>query len=150
MKRNKEEVQFARNSARRSFAVLATMAPVRPCRMRMLVCGNLLLRLLLIPDLTAQVTRLADAYVKAYVERYPENAAFAGQTLPHNDRFFDNSVAAVQTWQKQEDVEELAAYEEFLKEHPPAVALRRSVRHTRTQPSFHQSGTLILPPPTHL
>ena len=39
------------------------------------------------------------------------------------------------TWQKQEDVEDCVAYEEFLKEHPPAVALRRSVRHTHAQPS---------------
>src|SRR5215467_6503848 len=55
------------------------------------------------PDSAMQVTRLADAYVKAYIERFPEHAAFAGMTLPHNDRFVDNSIPAIQAWQKLED-----------------------------------------------
>ena len=54
-------------------------------------------------DPAMQVTRLADAYVKAYIERFPENAAFAGMTLPHNDRFVDKSIPAIQAWQQRED-----------------------------------------------
>ncbi len=55
------------------------------------------------PDPAKEVTRLADAYVQAYLERFPESAAFAGMTLPHNDRFFDNSEAAYRAWEKRED-----------------------------------------------
>src|SRR5689334_1500967 len=55
------------------------------------------------PDPAVQVTRLADAYVKAYIEHFPENAAFAGTILPHNDRFFDNSAAAYRSWEQRED-----------------------------------------------
>ena len=73
----------------------------------LLMVGSLLLSLFAFavdqPDPEAEVTRLADAYVKGYLERFPENAAFAGMTLPHNDRFFDNSAAAYRTWEKRED-----------------------------------------------
>lgn len=80
--------------------------------MRKILCGLLVAGSLLIclfvfavdqSDPAAQVTRLADAYVKAYVERFPENAAFAGMTLPHNERFFDNSVPAYRAWEQRED-----------------------------------------------
>lgn len=72
-----------------------------------LLAGSLLLSLFAVaadkPDPAKEVTRLADAYVKAYIERFPENAAFAGMTLPHNDRFFDNSIAAYRAWEQLED-----------------------------------------------
>ena len=72
-----------------------------------LIAGSLLISLFAFaldqPDPATQVTRLADAFVKAYTERFPENAAFAGMTLPHNDRFFDNSVAAYRAWEQRED-----------------------------------------------
>jgi uncharacterized protein (DUF885 family) len=85
---------------------------VRPLRMDIITRGSLLIGLLLIsdsavagrqPDEAAQVTRLADLYVKAYIERYPENAAFSGMTLPRNDRFFDNSRPAARAWEQRED-----------------------------------------------
>ena len=80
--------------------------------MKITMCGSLFLGLLLISNLAAavdqsdqaaQTTRLADAYVKAYIERYPENAAFSGMTLPRNDRFFDNSTSAARAWEERED-----------------------------------------------
>ena len=85
---------------------------MRLSRMKITMCGSLLVELLLISNLAAavdqqdqaaQTTRLADAYVKAYIERYPENAAFSGMTLPHNDRFFDNSRSAARAWEQRED-----------------------------------------------
>ncbi|MEO5718561.1 MAG: DUF885 domain-containing protein [Chthoniobacterales bacterium] len=73
----------------------------------LLIVGSLLLSLFAFavdqPGPAAEVTRLADAYVKAYLERFPENAAFAGITLPHHDRFFDNSFAASRVWEQRED-----------------------------------------------
>ena len=80
--------------------------------MKKIACGGFLVGSFLLsiwaaavdqPDSALQVTRLADAYVKAYIERFPENAAFAGMTLPHNDRFLDNSIPAIQAWQQRED-----------------------------------------------
>ena len=80
--------------------------------MKKIVCSFLITGSLLIclfafgldqPDPATLVTRLADAYVKAYIERFPENAAFAGMTLPHNDRFLDNSPPAYRAWEKRED-----------------------------------------------
>jgi uncharacterized protein (DUF885 family) len=72
-----------------------------------LIAGSLLFSLFAFAldrtDPATQVNRLADAYVKAYIERFPENAAFAGMTLPHNDRFFDNSAAAYRAWEQRED-----------------------------------------------
>jgi uncharacterized protein (DUF885 family) len=70
-----------------------------------LIAGSLLMSLFAFDrtDPATQVTRLADDYVKAYIERFPENAAFAGMTLPHNDRFLDNSPAAYRAWEQRED-----------------------------------------------
>ena len=72
-----------------------------------LMVGSLLLSLFAFavdaPDPAKEVTRLADAYVKAYLARFPENAAFAGVTLPHSDRFLDNSETAYRAWEKRED-----------------------------------------------
>ncbi|MDQ6626179.1 MAG: DUF885 family protein, partial [Verrucomicrobiota bacterium] len=91
--------------------------------MKKISCGFLLVGSLLLslfafasdqPDPAKEVTRLADAYVKGYLERFPESAAFAGTTLPHNDRFFDNSEAAYRAWEKREDgwLTELAKIDE--------------------------------------
>ncbi len=80
--------------------------------MKKIMCGSLVAGSLLLsvfafaldePDSPKQVTLLADAYVKGYLERFPENAAFSGMTLPHNDRFFDNSAAAYRSWEERED-----------------------------------------------
>ncbi|MDP9004437.1 MAG: DUF885 domain-containing protein [Verrucomicrobiota bacterium] len=80
--------------------------------MKKILCGFLMAGSLLIslfafaldqPNSATQVTRLADAYVKAYIARFPEHAAFAGTTLPHNDRFTDNTVAAYRAWEQRED-----------------------------------------------
>lgn len=80
--------------------------------MKKIACGGFLVGSFLLsiwaaavdqPHSAMQVTRLADAYVKAYIARFPEKAAFAGMTLPHNDRFLDNSIPAIQAWQKRED-----------------------------------------------
>ena len=91
--------------------------------MKKILCGFLLAGSLLVslfafavdqPDPATQVTRLADAYVKAYIERFPESAAFAGMTLPHNDRFLDNTAAAYRAWEQREDgwLDELSKIDE--------------------------------------
>ena len=52
----------------------------------LLVAGSLMLSFFAFagdrPDAAKETTRLADAYVKGYLERFPERAAFSGMTLP--------------------------------------------------------------------
>jgi uncharacterized protein (DUF885 family) len=50
-----------------------------------------------------QVTGLADAYMKAWLETFPENATFFAIPGMRHDRLTDNSLAALQAWQKVED-----------------------------------------------
>ncbi len=73
----------------------------------LLVVGSLMLSFLAFaaeqPDPAREITRLADAYVKGFLERFPESAAFSGMALAQNDRFFDNSEAAYRAWEKRED-----------------------------------------------
>lgn len=53
---------------------------------------------------TAQrVTEVADAYMKAWFEAFPENATYFAPPGARHDRLTDNSLAAVQAWQKIED-----------------------------------------------
>jgi uncharacterized protein (DUF885 family) len=51
----------------------------------------------------ALVTELADRYVAAFVEFFPEQAEFAGLAGAPHDRFTDNSLGATRRWQRIED-----------------------------------------------
>ena len=46
------------------------------------------------PDAAAATTRLADDFVAANLERFPEQATFYGAPDARNDRVFDNTVEA--------------------------------------------------------
>lgn len=50
-----------------------------------------------------RVTQLADAYMAAWLEAFPENATYFSLPGARHDRLTDNSLAAVQAWQKTED-----------------------------------------------
>ncbi len=50
-----------------------------------------------------RVTELADAYMKAWFEAFPENATYYAPPGARHDRLADNSLAAVQAWEKIED-----------------------------------------------
>ena len=47
--------------------------------------------------------RLADEYIDAYLERYPETATYFGIPDRRHDRLTDNSLAALRSWQARED-----------------------------------------------
>jgi len=51
----------------------------------------------------ARVTALADRYVAAYVEAFPEDAEASGVTLPRHDGLTDNSLRALAAWRTLED-----------------------------------------------
>lgn len=51
----------------------------------------------------ARVVALADNYVAAYAETFPENAEFSGMTLERHDGLTDNSLAALKRWETRED-----------------------------------------------
>lgn len=51
----------------------------------------------------AQLTALADRFMEAYFERYPETVTYYGIANRTHDRVFDNSLAALQAWQARED-----------------------------------------------
>lgn len=53
--------------------------------------------------LALTVTALADAYVKAYVEAFPEQAAAAGFAGVADDRLSGNALASLRSWQARED-----------------------------------------------
>ncbi|MQA29844.1 MAG: DUF885 family protein [Luteitalea sp.] len=53
------------------------------------------------PD--ARVTALADTYLDAYLERYPEQATYFGIPGRSHDRLSDNSLAAQKAWEARED-----------------------------------------------
>ncbi|HEX6159783.1 MAG TPA: DUF885 domain-containing protein [Thermoanaerobaculia bacterium] len=65
-----------------------------------------LLLLLALPASAAQpayVTALADAYMAAYYERFPEQATMAGIAGARHDRVTDNSAAGIARWQAVQD-----------------------------------------------
>lgn len=49
------------------------------------------------------VTRLADAYVNEFINRFPEEAFSAGFTLPNDSGLSDNSLAALSAWERKQD-----------------------------------------------
>jgi uncharacterized protein (DUF885 family) len=51
----------------------------------------------------ARVKALADEFVEAYFDRFPENATLFGVPGRHHDKFTDNSLAALKAWQARED-----------------------------------------------
>lgn len=55
------------------------------------------------PTAGPRVTELADAYMKSWLEAFPENATYFSLPGARHDRLTDNSLAAVQAWQKTED-----------------------------------------------
>lgn len=50
-----------------------------------------------------RVTELADTYVKAWLEAFPENATYLTIPGARHDRLADNSLAALKAWQRVED-----------------------------------------------
>jgi uncharacterized protein (DUF885 family) len=50
-----------------------------------------------------RVRALADAYLSAYFERYPETATVYGVPGRHHDTLSDNSLAALRAWEAKED-----------------------------------------------
>lgn len=54
-------------------------------------------------DAAAQVTRLADEYVREYIARNPETATFEGLPDAPDDKLTDNSLEALAAWQAKED-----------------------------------------------
>jgi uncharacterized protein (DUF885 family) len=56
------------------------------------------------PDaLAAEIIRLANQYVAAFAQQFPEYAEFAGLAEAPHDRLSDNSLAAVAKWRATED-----------------------------------------------
>jgi uncharacterized protein (DUF885 family) len=55
------------------------------------------------PDTDARVVGIADAFVDAYLERYPEQATYLGLAGRSHDRLTDNSLPALKAWQDMED-----------------------------------------------
>ena len=55
------------------------------------------------PDAAAAITKLADEFVAAALERNPENATFSGVPDAHNDRVTDNTLEAKRAWDKRVD-----------------------------------------------
>ena len=50
-----------------------------------------------------RVQAFADAYLKGYLDRYPEEATAYGVPGRHDDRLSDNSLEAVKAWEVRED-----------------------------------------------
>src|SRR5262245_56556758 len=53
------------------------------------------------PD--SRVKSLADTYLTAYFDRYPEDATTYGLAGRQHSAMFDNSLAALSAWKSQED-----------------------------------------------
>jgi uncharacterized protein (DUF885 family) len=51
----------------------------------------------------ARVTALADTYLAAYFDQYPELITYYGVPGGRHDQLRDNSLAALERWQAQED-----------------------------------------------
>jgi uncharacterized protein (DUF885 family) len=54
-------------------------------------------------DPAARVNALADAYVKAYFDHFPDQATAQGRADADNSRLPDNSVAGLEDWRDEED-----------------------------------------------
>ena len=54
-------------------------------------------------DAAIQVKALADEYVVAMLDRYPETRTYYGLAGPQ-DRFYDNSLDALKRWHVREDI----------------------------------------------
>jgi uncharacterized protein (DUF885 family) len=54
-------------------------------------------------DDAARVRALADDFVRAFIDVFPEEAHVSGFTLQRHDGLTDNSLAAVRAWQARED-----------------------------------------------
>ncbi len=54
-------------------------------------------------DAAARTTAIADAYMSAWFERFPENGTLFGIPSARHDRLTDNGPAAVGRWEKRED-----------------------------------------------
>jgi uncharacterized protein (DUF885 family) len=52
----------------------------------------------------AQVKSLADAYLAAYFDRYPDQATYFGVPGRHHDQLPDNSLESLKAWEAKEDV----------------------------------------------
>src|SRR5262245_60625331 len=50
-----------------------------------------------------RVRALADAYLDGYFNQFPEQATYFGVPGKRHDRLTDNSLAALERWQAQED-----------------------------------------------
>ena len=55
------------------------------------------------PDAAAATTKLADDFVSANLERYPEQGTFSGAPDARNQRVFDNTLEARRAWDKRVD-----------------------------------------------
>ena len=55
------------------------------------------------PASDARVQQIADAYLTAYFDRYPEEGTSYGVTGRRHDGLFENSLGALADWQKRED-----------------------------------------------
>src|SRR5437870_2117649 len=51
----------------------------------------------------AKVKALADTYLAAYFERYPEQVTYYGVPGRRHDRLTDNSLDALKAWEARED-----------------------------------------------
>ena len=54
-------------------------------------------------DIARRVVALADAFVAAYLQRYPETSTFYGVPGARHDRLTDNGCAALRAWEQRED-----------------------------------------------
>jgi uncharacterized protein (DUF885 family) len=55
------------------------------------------------PSVARRATMVADEYMVAYFERYPELATFEGVPGARHDRLIDNSFPALRDWERRED-----------------------------------------------
>jgi uncharacterized protein (DUF885 family) len=55
------------------------------------------------PDAAAATTKLADDFVSANLERYPEQGTFSGAPDARNQGVFDNTLEARRAWDKRVD-----------------------------------------------
>ena len=66
-------------------------------------CNDVVVSVLTPDDAAKQVTALADAYVRDYLEAFPYQALVIGAPEVHPDRLTDHSLPALAKWQARED-----------------------------------------------
>src|SRR5215217_5200796 len=69
-----------------------------------LICLTIALGAQAPPAAAADTTKLADDFVLANMERWPEAATYFGHPAARHDRIFDNSPAAKRAWDQRVDV----------------------------------------------